>query len=140
MKFLVPFDGSPHSVRALQHVIRLAQCRDAPEILLLNVREPVDSWQVRSFLNQEEIARIQGSEGEEDLRTARGLLDAAGVAYSAHVVTGPIAQTVAEFAEQQGCDHIFMGTHGHGGLATIFLGSVASKVIHLSSLPVTLVK
>ncbi|HYN76846.1 MAG TPA: universal stress protein [Lamprocystis sp. (in: g-proteobacteria)] len=35
---------------------------------------------------------------------------------------------------------IFMGTHGRGGLVGLFLGSVAAKVIHLSQVPVTVVK
>jgi nucleotide-binding universal stress UspA family protein len=33
-----------------------------------------------------------------------------------------------------------MGSHGRGGLAGLLLGSVATKVIHLTRLPVTVVK
>jgi nucleotide-binding universal stress UspA family protein len=33
-----------------------------------------------------------------------------------------------------------MGTHGRGGLANLFLGSVATKVVHLAEVPVTLVR
>jgi len=140
MRFLVPCDGSAQSLRALRHVVRLAEQREPPEIHLLHVREPVDAWQVRGFLHEDEVNRIQQSEGEENLRTARELLDHAGTDYTARVVTGPIAETIAEFATQQGCDHIVMGTHGRGGLATLLLGSVAAKVVYLSTLPVTLVK
>ncbi|WP_295454337.1 universal stress protein, partial [uncultured Thiodictyon sp.] len=106
-------------------MMRLAQCLNAPELHLLNVRAPADAWEVRSFLNPEEIAQIQQDEGEADLRGARELLDQAGIAYTATVVCGPIAETIADFAVQLGCDHIVMGTHGHGALASLFLGSVA---------------
>lgn len=140
LRFLVPVDGSPHSERAIEQVIRLAKCRETPEIHLINVREPVDSWEVRSFLTEEEIARIQQSEGEEDLRGARALLDAAGLAYEAQVLAGPVAQTIAHYAATHQCDQIVMGTHGRGGLASLFLGSVAAKVIHLAHVPVTLVR
>jgi nucleotide-binding universal stress UspA family protein len=140
MRFLVPVDGSTHGERAIAHVIRLAKCRDKPDIHLINVREPVDSWEVRRFLTEEEIARVQQSEGEEDLRAARALLDAAGVAYEAQVLAGPVAQTIAHYADTHKCDQIIMGTHGRGGLATLFLGSVAAKVIHLAHVPVTLVR
>jgi nucleotide-binding universal stress UspA family protein len=140
MKFLVPTDGSENADRAVQHVIDLARCRESVEVLLLNVRAPVDAWEVRRFLNDEEIAELQKKEGEDDLRSARLLLDASGVPYSAHVVTGPVAQTIADFAEQQGCNYIVMGTHGRGGLASLFLGSTAAKVVHLAKMPVTLVK
>ena len=140
MRFLVPVDGSLHCERAIQHLIRLAKCREALEIHLINVREPVDSWEVRRFLTEEEIARIQQSEGVEDLRSARALLDAAGLAYEAQVLAGPVAQTIAHYADSHQCDQIIMGTHGRGGLASLFLGSEAAKVIHLAHVPVTLVK
>ncbi|CRI64213.1 UspA domain protein [Thiocapsa sp. KS1] len=140
LKFLIPFDGSEQAQRAVAHVIRIARLGGEPRVLVLNVREPANSWQIRSFLNQEEIAHMQESEGEADLRRARELLDEAGVAYRALVAAGPIAQTIAEVAEREGCDHIVMGTHGVGGIAGLLLGSVASKVIHLARVPVTVVK
>jgi nucleotide-binding universal stress UspA family protein len=140
LKFLIPIDGSEQSERAVKHVIRLAGCPDAVKIYLLNVREWTHSWEVGRFFNKQEIARMQQSEGEVDLRSARALLDQAGVDYEASVVAGPVAQTIADFAQQQGCDHIFMGSHGRGGLAGLLLGSVAMKVIHLTRIPVTVVK
>jgi nucleotide-binding universal stress UspA family protein len=140
MKFLLPVDGSECALRAVSYLIRLAQCREMVEIALLNVREPADAWEIRRFLNADEIARLQQSEGEVDLCEARARLDAAGVVYDAHVLVGPVAPTIARFAQQHGCDGIVMGTHGRAGLIELFLGSVATKVIHLSPVPVTLIK
>jgi nucleotide-binding universal stress UspA family protein len=141
MRFLIPVDGSLHSLKAVRHVVRLATCRETtPEIVLLNVRDLVDTWEVRRFLSDAEIARIQQGEGEDDLGEARALLDDAGLAYRAEVLTGPVAQTIAEYGESQGCDAIVMGSHGRGALMELFLGSVATKVVHLSRIPVTLVK
>ena len=37
-------------------------------------------------------------------------------------------------------DEIFMGSRGLGSVAALFMGSVATKVLHLTDLPVTLVK
>jgi nucleotide-binding universal stress UspA family protein len=124
----------------VSYLIRLAKCREVVEIQVLNVREPADAWEVRRFLNAEEIAGLQQGEGEVQLGGAKALLDEAGVAYDSKVLVGPVAQTIVEFAAQQGCDAIVMGTHGRGGLTELFLGSVAAKVIHLSPLPVTLIK
>jgi nucleotide-binding universal stress UspA family protein len=121
-------------------VIHLAQCQEVPEIHLINVREPVSSWEVRSFLTDEEIAQMQQSEGEQDLRDARALLDAAGLTYETRVLAGPVPQTIADYADAHGCHQIIMGTHGRGGLANLFLGSVATKVVHLAKVPVTLVR
>jgi nucleotide-binding universal stress UspA family protein len=140
MKFLVPVDGSECSLRAVAYLIRLAKCREVVEIQLLNVREPADAWEIRRFLNADEIGKLQQSEGELNLAEAKALLDKAGVPYRAQVRVGPLAQTIADYAAEQACDSIVMGTHGRGGLVELFLGSVAAKVIHLTRLPVTLIK
>jgi nucleotide-binding universal stress UspA family protein len=47
---------------------------------------------------------------------------------------------IAALAWELGCDLIVMGTHGMGSIAGLALGSVASKVIHLAGVPVTVVK
>lgn len=140
IKFLIPVDGSEPSDNAVRHLIRLARELEAVEIHLLNVRDPVAAWEVRRFLTEEEIDQAQRAEGENELQSARALLDAAGLTYSAEVRIGSIAQTIADYAAEQGCDAILMGSHGRGGLANLLLGSVATKVVHLAPVPVTLVR
>jgi len=139
-KVLVPVDGSETSLRAVRHLIEMVRCREPVEVLLLNVEEAQDSWEVRRFLTEEEIARIQTGEGEDAMRSAHALLDEAGVAYSSQVAIGPVAETIAKFAHDQGCDNIVMGARGHGAIANLLLGSVVTKVIHFASVPVTVVK
>ena len=140
IKFLAPVDGSESAERAVRHLIQLARCKAPAEIHLLNVREPIDAWEVRRFMIEEEIAQTQQAEGESDLRSARALLDDAGLPYLAQVLIGPVAQTIATFATEQGCEAIVMGTHGRGGFGNLLMGSVATKVIHLVGIPVTLVR
>ena len=60
--------------------------------------------------------------------------------YDARVIARPIAQTIANHARQLGCDQIIMGSQGRGALAGLLLGSVATKVIDLTQIPVTIVK
>jgi nucleotide-binding universal stress UspA family protein len=68
------------------------------------------------------------------------VLDEAGVAYEEAVVVGPVAPTIAKYAEDQGCDLIIMGTRGLGSVTGMVLGSIATKVLSLVNIPVTLVK
>jgi len=139
-KVLIPVDGSESSLRAVRHLIEMVRGRDEVAVFLINVAEKRESWEVRRFLTNEEITRMQQGEGEDQLHAARELLDAAGVAYSARVEVGAVAETIAEFAHKEGCDHIVMGARGLGAIAGLLLGSVATKVIHLASVPVTVVK
>ncbi len=53
---------------------------------------------------------------------------------------GQVAKTVVEVAREQGVDQIVMGTRGLGGIQGLLLGSVATQVIHLADVPVTLIK
>ena len=79
-------------------------------------------------------------EGESALRSAKQLLDEAGVGYTAVIRVGHIAETIADYAKQQRCDSLVMGTRGMGAIANLVLGSIATKVLHLVDIPVTLVK
>lgn len=139
-KILVPVDGSSNADRAVQHVISLARANPAREIVLLNVQAPVDAWEARSFLKTSEIDALEESRGGDALASARALLDAAQVRYTPLVLLGPVPETIAKAALEQGCDGIVMGTRGLGAVAGMLLGSVTSKVIHLADVPVTLVK
>jgi nucleotide-binding universal stress UspA family protein len=142
-KILIPVDGSSYSDRAVSHVIDVIQAVDAREpieVLLLNVREPVDAWEVRRFLPTSEIEAMQESEGGDAMRSARALLDAAKIHYTPEVLIGPVAETIARFANENDCHLIVMGTRGLGAFEGILLGSVASKVVHLADAAVTLVK
>ena len=43
-------------------------------------------------------------------------------------------------AEKTRCDLIFIGTHGRSAAGNMLLGSTATKVLHISSIPVLLVR
>ncbi len=139
-KALVPVDGSSNSDRAVRHVIALAGACPSMDVLLINVQPEIDDWQVRRFLKKEEVEAMEESKGGDALQSARALLEAAGIRYTPQVLIGPVAETVARIALEQNCDGIIMGTRGLGAVAGVLLGSVASKVIHLADVPVTLIK
>ena len=50
------------------------------------------------------------------------------------------ASGIVETAESTGANLIAMGSHGRSGIAKLVLGSVATKVLQLSTVPVMVVK
>jgi nucleotide-binding universal stress UspA family protein len=52
---------------------------------------------------------------------------------------GNPVQQILEQAAAHGCDLIVMGTRGHGTLADVMMGSVASRVLRRSKIPVLVV-
>ncbi|WP_430461880.1 universal stress protein [Thalassolituus sp. LLYu03] len=71
------------------------------------------------------------------------LNDAAAQAAAAGVAFRTLSQTgdqpwalIVEAAEQEGCDAIFMASHGRRGVSGILLGSETQKVLTHSQIPV----
>ena len=140
MKILLSVDGSTHSDRAVRHVIALLQGCSAHSVHLLNVQEPIDAPEIRSHMRASEIEAMQETRGGDALASARALLDTAGIGYAPAVLIGPIAASIARHAAEQGCEQIVMGTRGLGTLGSMLMGSVATELLALTDLPVTLVK
>lgn len=138
-KIMVPVDGSDYSVRAMQEAIRIAGAEPS-EIFALNVQPPIVSGHARMFLSKEVIQDYYDSEGNLALKTVEPVLAQSGLTFRLDKRIGPVAETIAEYAGEHGCDLIVMGTRGLGSVKGMLLGSVATKVVHLASMPVTLVK
>ncbi len=139
-RILLAVDGSEPSARAVEYVCALRQSAVPVQVRLLNVQIFMASANVRRFISQEDIDAYCQAEGETALAPARKALQAAGLYGDELVVTGHVARTIVKEAMQSGCTRIVMGTRGHGAIANILVGSSALQVIHLSEIPVTLVK
>lgn len=143
-KILVPIDFSECSKAALDTASGLAASFDA-QIDLIHV------WDAPAFIAPEimvgaagsaqtlakfadEQARLGLKEFSEDARS-RGIAVA-----GTRVVQGDTAGRICEIAEGEGYDLIAMGTQGRSGLAHLFLGSVAEKVVRHSKVPVLTVR
>jgi nucleotide-binding universal stress UspA family protein len=77
---------------------------------------------------------------DEALKQALSKCKGANVSFKPMAKTGQVAKTIVEVAGEEGVDQIVMGTRGLGGVQGLLLGSVATQVIHLADVPVTLLK
>ena len=138
LRVLIPVDGSDNAIRAVNFVIRIAPLYKEPlEIHLLNVQHPFPG----TILGvHHQAQQFHHDEGLKALASARKLLDDAGVKYAYHIGVGDEAETIAKYAKEEHSDQILMGTRGMGSVSNLFMGSVATKVIHLTDIPVVLVK
>ena len=142
MKILIAVDGSRHSLAAVQCVIDHAGWyREKPSVELLTVHLPVPTLHgMSAVIGRQHYERYYRAEGDERLAAAREKLDAAGISYGSHIMVGQVAESIVEKALNTGCDLICIGSRGMGDLGRALLGSTATKVLHLSNLPVLLVK
>lgn len=134
---LVPVDGSPNSLRALKFAA--ARFRDSShvQLLLLNVQPAMpSSSHVKPAMIKDHHQRMS----EEALAPARALAERLGAVFDCYFRVGDPAEVITNFAQRTKCAEIIMGTRGLGRIRGLLLGSVTTKVIHLSEVPVTLVK
>ena len=140
-KLLVPIDGSEGAARALQHALKLATESGPTELHLVVVHpEPAMYGEIQVYVSKQKMDELQTRHSEDILRPALETLGSAAVPHTGTIVTGEPAQSIVNKAEELGCDGIVMATRGMGAIGNLVLGSVATKVVHLSKLPVTLVK
>lgn len=141
MKILIPIDGSSSAVRAVEHVIASsAWLKETPQVFLLNVQWKLASGNVKLFISQETINEYHREQGMAALTAARAKLDAAHMAYTYHISVGTPAEAIVQYAQEQQVDQITMGAQGQDTLSALLLGSVVSKVLHLATLPVLIIK
>lgn len=140
-RFLVAVDGSDNAMRAVHYAVSLARDESPAHVYLATVEsEPMAYGEAAAMVDYPRLARAQRQRSEALLQPAVELLTQAEVAHEAAVLRGDPAQAIVRRAEELGCDVIVMGTRGRGPIANLVLGSTANKVIHLTKLPVTLIK
>lgn len=140
-KLLVAVDGSENSVRVIDFLIKESTLYKAPiELHLLNVQMTLGGVNVKMFISSDSLNQYYKEEGEKALAFARKQLDAAKITYTPHISVGDPAEVIVAFVKSQGCDRIVMGCRGLGAVSGLVLGSVATKVLHLTQVPITLIR
>lgn len=137
---LLPIDGSETALRAVDWLVRtLPDWRETPIVHLLNV-QPSLHGDIGRFVSAAQLKEFHKNAGDQALAEASKRLTAAGIAHQCHVRVGESAELIRGFASETACTQIVLGTRGHGGLTGMLLGSVASKLAHLSPVALTLVR
>jgi nucleotide-binding universal stress UspA family protein len=139
MKILLPIDGSPPALQAVQHALQLVREGLRASFVLANVQEPASLYEMVVAHDAAVIERVKGAAGADLLAPAEALLDAAGVDYECEVAGGDPANLLVELLENYGCDAVVMGARGMGE-TNAALGSIALALLSHSPVPVTVVR
>jgi nucleotide-binding universal stress UspA family protein len=133
-RILVGVDGSENSLRAVRKAAEIALPFHS-EIVLLNVLQPTESAYYTGMPTTEEAERAKG---EEKLHRAKTLCEEAGLKTNTKVMLGYPAEVILDLSED-GFDLVIVGTRGTSGLARFLMGSVSSRVVQFSKVPVMVV-
>ncbi len=141
MKILVAVDGSARSLAMLEHLVRrFAWFRESPRITLVYVHRALPYKRAVAWAGKEAVHRYYEEESDEALAGARALLDGHAITYALEKRVGDPAHEIVALADAGAFDIIAIGTHGHTALENLVMGSVATKVLAASKIPVLLVK
>jgi nucleotide-binding universal stress UspA family protein len=135
-RILVALENGRADGVLVEHVRELA-LRLRSRVLLLHV---ADGFAARNFdaLKLAESEEIRSDRAYLE-KVAEGLREA-GLEAGVHLAMGDPAREILKTADEQRCDLIAMGTHGHRFLGDLLHGSTISEVRHKASMPVLSVR
>jgi nucleotide-binding universal stress UspA family protein len=141
LKMLIAVDGSEHSLHAIEAVAKIANETMQRQVVLLNVRSGSALLGDLPSASLGQIDEAQKKQQDEVLAIALERARACGLVVGAtRRAEGNAAREIVRVAVQCKADQIVLGTRGMGALGSLFMGSVAQRVIHLAEMPVLLVK
>ncbi|MGO8877125.1 MAG: universal stress protein [Acidimicrobiales bacterium] len=135
-KILVALDESEHSKKALATAGDLAEMSKG-EVRVVHVREvPLGMGGPLTEIEPSQEALAFVDESVKSL-TARGIT-ASGAVRNSH--NGRIAAEIIDESGSFGASVIVVGSRGVTALEGLVIGSIAHKVLHLSTLPVVVIR
>lgn len=137
MKLLVPVDGSPYSLKAVEAACDLAAAKVPSEVILVAVALNVYDLGEDGHYVADKLKR----QADGALVTAKAKAQDLGVTPKALVATGPsAADEIVRAAKEEKADLVVIGSRGLGAKTSSFLGGTANKVVIHSPCSVLVVK
>lgn len=141
MKILLAADGSAFTRIAAQHLVNhIEWFAKVPEVHIVHVHPPIPYPGAAARAGKAAVEKYHREESEGALAVAEKVLVKAGVGYVSHWLVGDVAHELANYARARDIDLVVMGSHGHGALASLALGSVATKCIATLEVPIMIVR
>jgi nucleotide-binding universal stress UspA family protein len=135
---LIATDGSEVATKAVSAGLKLAK-QLAARVVVMTASDPLPATVTIETIAANfpaEYERATKEQTERILTEVRREALTIGIECETLHVTNFPAEAIIETAKANACDLIVMGSHGRRGIARLLLGSQATKVVTLSSVPV----
>ncbi|MFY3384212.1 universal stress protein [Paracidovorax sp. MALMAid1276] len=140
MNILLAVDGSAYTKKMLAYLATHAELLgDNHEYTVLTIQAPLPA-RARSALGKEAVDSYHADEAEKVLAPVCKFLARHGVQAKRAMKVGHVGESIAKVADSGKFDLLVMGSHGHGALATLVMGSVTTQVLAHSKVPVLIVR
>lgn len=140
MKILVAVDGSPFTKRMLAYLAAHDEWMGTHhEYTVVHGVAPVPP-RAATVLDKGLLKSYYNDEAEKVLKPIRAFFARQGLRAEFVVKVGPVAEGIVSVADKGGFDLLVLGSHGHGSLANLVMGSVATKVLANCKTPVLMIR
>jgi len=138
-KIILATDGSEYSQQAAHYLVDNPILNPQAEVVLVSVSTRLPPHVTRSLSKHDQDSWYD-DENRKALQPVEDILRTSSIKFSSAALNGVPEDVIVEHAREVGADLIVIGTHGNGAFLNAVLGSVASKVLARSTVPVLLVK
>ena len=140
MKILLAVDGSAYTKKMLAYLATHDEFfSPAHDYTLLTVQQPFPA-RVKSAVGAEVTRTYHAEEAERVLAPAFKFLARHNLNPASTWKLGHPGETISKFADAGKFDMVVMGSHGHGTLGNLVMGSVATQVLAHCTVPLLLVR
>ena len=140
MKILVAVDGSSYTKRMLAYLAAHDEWLGSQhQYTLLHAVAPVPS-RAAAALERPILKDYYEATAQRVFKPLRTFFDQQGLSAQFVSKVGQPAEVIAEAAKRGKYDLLMLGSHGHGTLVNLVMGSVATKVLASCDTPALLVR
>ena len=140
MKILVPVDGSPFTKRMLAYLAAHDEwLGGAHQYTLLHVAPAVPP-RAAGVLDKSVLQAYYADESDKVFKPLRTFFEKQKITVDCVAKAGAAADVIATVASKGNYDLLMMGSHGHGALVNLVLGSVTTQVLARCTTPLLIVR
>jgi nucleotide-binding universal stress UspA family protein len=140
MKILLAVDGSEFTKKMLAYLATHEELFSASNKYTLITVQPQLPPRARAAVGKEVVEAYQRDESEKVLAPVSAFLTRHGIDAKSIAKVGHAGDVISKAAESGKFDLVVMGSHGHGTLGNLVMGSVATQVLAHCKVPVLLVR
>jgi nucleotide-binding universal stress UspA family protein len=140
MKILLAVDGSTFTKKMLAYLTTHDELFGANNDYSVLTVQPALPPRARAAVGKEVVDNYYSEESEKVIAPVSKFLTRHGINAKSTWKVGPAGETIAKFADTGKYDMVIMGSHGHGSLGNLVMGSVATQVLANCQVPVLLVR
>lgn len=129
MNILVGADGSSYTQRMLAFLAAHDKWLGPSHQYTVVYSTPALPPRAKAYFDRETLESYSDGEFEKVFKPIRTFFNRHGMNVSFVGKTGPAADVIATLAQHDKFDRLIMGSHGHGALASLVMGSVVTKVM-----------